>query len=63
MKITFERQKALGVIPADAELTQRHDEIPGWDELSDDLKTSGGTANGSVCGVLGTYRCAGRKGG
>ena len=35
---TIERQKALGVIPQDAELTQRHDEIPGWDDLSDDLK-------------------------
>ncbi|KRA80650.1 arylsulfatase [Altererythrobacter sp. Root672] len=35
---TIERQKALGVIPKDAELTRRHDEIPAWDEMSDDLK-------------------------
>jgi arylsulfatase A-like enzyme len=35
---TFERQKALGVIPADAELTQRPEEIPAWDEMPDDLK-------------------------
>jgi arylsulfatase len=35
---TFERQKELGVIPADAELTARHDEIPAWDDMPDDLK-------------------------
>ncbi len=34
----FERQKALGVIPADAELTARHDEIPAWDEMPEELK-------------------------
>lgn len=35
---TFARQKRLGVIPPDAELTERHDEIPGWDEMDDELK-------------------------
>lgn len=35
---TFARQKALGVIPQDAELTRRHDEIPAWDDMPDDLK-------------------------
>ena len=35
---TFARQKELGVIPADAELTQRHAEIPAWDEMPDQLK-------------------------
>ena len=35
---TFARQKALGVIPADAELTRRHDEIPAWDDMPDELK-------------------------
>lgn len=30
----FERQKRLGVIPADAELTPRPDELPAWDTLS-----------------------------
>jgi arylsulfatase len=34
----FEQQKKLGVIPADAELTKRHDEIPAWDEMSDRIK-------------------------
>ncbi|MDQ1306506.1 MAG: hypothetical protein QG671_2338 [Actinomycetota bacterium] len=34
----FERQKSLGVIPGDAELTRRHDEIPAWDAMSDELK-------------------------
>ena len=32
------RQKALGVVPADAELTARPAEIPAWDEMPDDLK-------------------------
>ena len=35
---TFARQKELGVIPADAELTARPAEIPAWDDMPDDLK-------------------------
>jgi len=35
---TFARQKQLGVIPQDAELTRRHDEIPAWDDMPDELK-------------------------
>ena len=35
---TFARQKELGVIPADAELTKRHDEIPAWDDMAPELK-------------------------
>ena len=35
---TFARQKELGVIPADAELTVRHAEIPAWDDMPDELK-------------------------
>src|SRR3982751_196104 len=34
----FARQKKLGVIPADCELTKRHEEIPAWDEMPDALK-------------------------
>jgi arylsulfatase A-like enzyme len=34
----FARQKELGVIPADAELTKRHDEIPAWEGMPDVLK-------------------------
>ena len=34
----FERQKTLGVIPADAELTARPAEIPAWDDMPEDLK-------------------------
>jgi arylsulfatase A-like enzyme len=34
----FARQKALGVIPADAKLTPRPAEIPAWDSLSPDQK-------------------------
>ena len=35
---TFARQKELGVIPQECELTPRHEEIPSWDEMPDDLK-------------------------
>ncbi len=35
---TFARQKELGVIPADAELTARHEEITAWDHMPDELK-------------------------
>lgn len=35
---TFERQKKLGVIPADAQLTPRHEEIPAWDDMPAELK-------------------------
>jgi arylsulfatase len=35
---TFARQKKLGVIPDNAELTKRHDEIPAWDAMPQDLQ-------------------------
>jgi arylsulfatase A-like enzyme len=35
---TFARQKELGVIPQDAELTVRPAEIPAWDDMPEDLK-------------------------
>ena len=35
---SFARQKELGVIPADAQLTTRPAEIPAWDDMPDDLK-------------------------
>jgi len=35
---TFARQKALGVIPAEAELTARHPQIPAWDAMPEELK-------------------------
>ena len=35
---TFARQKELGVIPPEAELTARPEEIPAWDEIAEDLK-------------------------
>jgi arylsulfatase len=34
----FARQKQLGVIPPDAELTARPGEIPAWDDMPDGLK-------------------------
>ncbi|GAA3908356.1 arylsulfatase AtsD [Sphingomonas limnosediminicola] len=35
---TFARQKKIGAIPPDAELTVRHKEIPAWDDMPEDLK-------------------------
>ena len=35
---TIARQKELGVVPQDAELTARPDEIPAWDDMPDELK-------------------------
>jgi arylsulfatase A-like enzyme len=35
---TFARQKKLGVIPGDAVLTSRHDEIPAFDQMPQALK-------------------------
>jgi arylsulfatase len=35
---TFARQKQMGVIPPDTQLTKRHEEIPAWDEISDEMK-------------------------
>ncbi len=36
---TIAKQKELGIIPADTELTERPDLLPAWDSLSDDEKT------------------------
>jgi arylsulfatase A-like enzyme len=35
---TLARQKELGVVPPEAELTARPAEIPAWDDVDDDLK-------------------------
>jgi arylsulfatase A-like enzyme len=35
---TLTRQKALGVVPPDTELTTRHEEIPAWEDMPEDLK-------------------------
>jgi arylsulfatase len=35
---TFARQKELGVVPEDAELTARPEEIPEWDQMPEELK-------------------------
>src|SRR5678815_3463033 len=34
----LKRQKELGVVPEETELTARHEEIPAWDDMSDELK-------------------------
>ncbi|MGE5169210.1 MAG: arylsulfatase, partial [Rudaea sp.] len=37
-ELTFARQKSLGVIPSDADLTKRHAEIPAWDDIPAELR-------------------------
>jgi arylsulfatase len=37
-EITFAKQKELGVISQDTELTSRHAEIPAWDDMDPQLK-------------------------
>jgi arylsulfatase A-like enzyme len=37
-EVTFERQKELGVVPPDAELTARHSEIAAWDDMDAELR-------------------------
>jgi arylsulfatase A-like enzyme len=37
-KETFACQQQLGVIPADAELTRRHEEIPAWEDMEEELR-------------------------
>src|SRR5262249_14178887 len=34
----LERQKQLGVVPPECELSPRHEEIPAWDDMPDELK-------------------------
>ena len=35
---TFARQKKMGVIPPDTQLTKRHAEIPAWEDITDEMK-------------------------
>jgi arylsulfatase A-like enzyme len=37
-KIVFERQKKMGILPADAELTAHDPDVPAWDSLPADAK-------------------------
>ena len=46
---TFARQKELGVIPADAELTPRNEAFPAWDDVPDE-------AEGALCAPDGGLR-------
>ena len=34
----FARQKQLGIVPQNCELTKRHDEIPAWETISPEMK-------------------------
>lgn len=49
---SFARQKAMGVIPADAELTPRPPEIPAWDSLSPDAQKAAARLMEVYAGML-----------
>lgn len=51
-EITYARQKELGVIPAEAELTARHAEIPAWDDMPDSAQAGAGTEMEVYAGFL-----------
>ena len=54
------RQKKLGVVPEDAELTKRHDEIPAWDDMPAELKPVLARADGDLRRVPRADRPRGR---
>jgi len=45
---TFARQHELGVIPRNAELTARPDQMPAWDDMDDTLKPPMGPLRGAT---------------
>ena len=53
---TFARQKELGVIPTDAELTARPDEIPAWDDDPGRPQAGARPPDGGLRGVHGAHR-------
>ncbi len=53
---TFARQKELGVIPHDAKLTERPEEIPAWDEMPEELKPVLRAADGDLRRVSRLHR-------
>ena len=53
---TFARQKKLGVIPADAVLTKRPDEIPAYDDMPDGTQAYSCPRDGDLCRVPGAHR-------
>ena len=48
----FERQKELGIIPKDAQLTRRSEVVEAWDDLSDDQKKVYARLMESYAGML-----------
>ena len=53
---TVERQRRVGVIPADAELTARPAEIPAWDDMPDGPEAGAGPADGGLRRIPGAHR-------
>ena len=53
---TFARQKELGVIPADAELTARPAEIPAWDAMPEEMQADPRARDGGLRRLPGAHR-------
>ena len=58
---TFARQKKLGVIPADAVLTKRPDEIPAYKDMPADHEADSRARDGGLCRVPRAYRSSCRS--
>ena len=57
---TFARQKKMGVIPPNAELTKRPKEIPSWDSQTPDQKKLEARQMETFAGFARAHRRAGR---
>ena len=53
---TFARQKELGVIPPEAELTARPEEIPAWEDIPGRPEAGAGAPDGGLRGLHGAHR-------
>ena len=49
---TFEKQKAMGIIPSNSDLPERNEEVPLWDDLDDDSKRLFARLHETYCGFV-----------
>ena len=53
---TFARQKELGIVPADCELSRHDPDVPDWGTLTPDQRRLYAAGDGGLCGLLEPYR-------
>ncbi|MEM1335631.1 MAG: sulfatase-like hydrolase/transferase, partial [Actinomycetota bacterium] len=49
---TFDKQKAMGIIPPNSDLPDRNEEVPLWDDLDDDSKRLFARLHETYCGFV-----------